>query len=181
MDTDETKSFDSSQTPSLDETSSKTPKTLGVMGVSPLPKVSDNNMDKPQRGLIGGLILPMKWMIIIGLPAFFLIAGSIGLFNFARGAVDGLTAKKIPTDQINSNITKTNNSVKTSDSKNSCTKDLASRMAQSKVTSKQVDKIFYQTYPDRQSKPLADTPTESSLRQQWCSIADELIVKKQAK
>ncbi len=177
MDTDETKSFDSSQTPNLDETSSKTPKTLGVLGVSPLPEVSDNDIDKSHPRLA----LLMKWMVVIGLPAFFLVAGSVGLFNFAKGAIDGITAKKAPINQINSDTIKTNIPVKTSDSKNSCTKDLASRMAQSKVTSKQVDKIFYQTYPDRQSTPLGDTPTETSLRQQWCIIASELIIKKQVK
>lgn len=178
MDTDETKSFDlSSQAPNLDETSSKTPKTLGVLGVSPLPEISNNDMDKSQPRL--GLL--MKWMVVIGLAAFFLIAGSVGLFNLAKGGIDGLTAKKAPIDPIDPDTIRPNSPVKISNSKNSCTKDLASRMAQSKVTSKQVDKIFYQTYPDRQSKPLGDTPTEASLRQQWCLIADELIIKKQVK
>ncbi len=54
-------------------------------------------------------------------------------------------------------------------------------MAKAKMTSQQVDKVFYQTYPDRVNKPLADTAIDRSLRQEWCAVANKLIEQKSTK
>jgi hypothetical protein len=48
-------------------------------------------------------------------------------------------------------------------------------MSTAKVTGQQVDKVFYQTYPDRVNKPLADTTIDRNLRQEWCAVANKLI------
>jgi hypothetical protein len=63
-----------------------------------------------------------------------------------------------------------------SDKKN-CT-DLPTRMTKAKMTSQKVDKVFYQTYPDRVNKPLADTAIDRNLRQEWCEVANKLIEQK---
>jgi hypothetical protein len=182
MDTNETKSFDSSQQqPDLDATSSETPQTLGILGISPLPERSDNDADKSLHGFWRDLRLPMKRTISVGLPAFFLIMCGVGIFNFVKGSFDILTSQNPPADRISGENHDAVTQPKVSNPKSTCTKDLASRMAHNKVTPQQVDKIFYQTYPDRQSKPLSDTPIEINLRQEWCSIADSLIAKKQTK
>jgi hypothetical protein len=43
------------------------------------------------------------------------------------------------------------------------------------MTSQQVDKVFYQTYPDRVNKPLADTAIDRNLHQEWCAVVNKLI------
>jgi hypothetical protein len=58
-----------------------------------------------------------------------------------------------------------------------------SPLPQAKVTGQQVDKMFYQAYPDllkqrwreRVNKPLADTSIDRALRQEWCAVANKLI------
>ncbi len=60
------------------------------------------------------------------------------------------------------------------DSKNECL-DLPTRMAKANITAKQVDKVFFQTYPDRSNKPLGNIQLDRSLRQEWCAVANKLI------
>ncbi len=61
-----------------------------------------------------------------------------------------------------------------SSDKNHCT-DLPNRMTKAKITSQQVDQVFYQIYPDRVNQPLADTAIDRALRQEWCVVANKLI------
>jgi hypothetical protein len=48
-------------------------------------------------------------------------------------------------------------------------------MAKANITAKQVDRVFYQKYPDRSNKALGDTQLDRSLRQEWCAVANKLI------
>ena len=83
---------------------------------------------------------------------------------------------EITTNQITeqSQPTTTNTPTTASIDKNNCT-DLPNRMAKAKMNSQQVDKVFYQTYPDRVNKPLTDTTLDRNLRQEWCAVANKLI------
>lgn len=106
-----------------------------------------------------------------------------GLFNLAKGVSDSLTTKKPAiTSQTTeqSQPTTANTPTTASTDRNNCT-DLPTRMAKAKMTSQQVDKVFYQTYPDRVNKPLADTAIDRSLRQEWCAVANKLIEQKSTK
>jgi hypothetical protein len=181
MEPDETKSIQQPQSPNLNQTNSKTPATVRVGGISPLPQQSSSGESNPPPGLWEGLRLPLKRVGSIGFILFILALGISGLFNLAKGAIDSLTVKKPattsqPTEQ-NQPITTTPTA---SSDKNNCT-DLPTRMAKAKMTSQQVDKVFYQTYPDRVNKPLADTATDRALRQEWCAVANKLIEQKPTK
>jgi hypothetical protein len=55
--------------------------------------------------------------------------------------------------------------------------DLPTRMARANITPNQVDKVFYQKYPDRTNKALGDTQLDRNLRQEWCAVANKLIHK----
>jgi hypothetical protein len=177
MKPDETKSIQQPQPPTLNQIDSKVP-TL-QMGISPLPQRSSNSGESiPKPGLWQGLRLPMKRIGTVVFILFILALGVSGLFNLAKGAIDSLTAKKPisttqPTEQSNPRTTPP----AASSDKNHCT-DLPTRMTTAKITIQQVDKVFYQTYPDRVNKPLADTAIDRNLRQEWCAVANKLIEQK---
>ncbi len=184
MEPDETKSVHQPQSPNLNRTDSKTLPTVHVAGISPLPQRSSNSGESnPKPGLWTGLRLPMKRTATIVVILLVLAMVGSGLFNLAKGAIDNLTAKKPattnqPTEQ--SQPTTTNTPTTASSDKNNCT-DLPTRMTKSKITGQQVDKVFYQTYPDRVNKPLADTSIDRALRQEWCAVANKLIEQKSGK
>jgi hypothetical protein len=183
MEPDETKSIEQSQSPTLNQTNSKTPSTVHIAGISPLPQASSGGESDSQPGLWAGLRLPMKR---IGTIVFILLILALvvsGLFNLAKGAIDSLTAKKTGTNiQATEQSQRTSSQTPTtaSSDKNNCT-DLPARMIKAKITGKEVDKVFYQTYPDRVNKPLADTATDRNLRQDWCGVANKLIDRKLGK
>jgi hypothetical protein len=184
MEPDETKSIQQPQSPNLNLTDSKTPLTLHIAGIEPLPQRSSNSGESnPKPELWAGLRLPMKRVGSIVFILFILALVISGLFNLAKGAIDSLTAKKPattsqPVEQSQPITTPTPTTA--SSDKNNCT-DLPARMTKAKMTSQQVDKVFYQTYPDRVNKPLADTATDRNLRQEWCAVANKLIEQKPAR
>jgi hypothetical protein len=173
MEPDETKSVQQPQSPNLNSTNSKTPPTVHVAGVQPLShRVSTDEFDR-QPGFWAGLRLPAKRVGTILCILLILILIGSGLVNLVKGAIDSLTAKKPapinqPTEQNQPSPTTA------STDKNNCT-DLPTRMTTAKITSQQVDKVFYQTHPDRVNKPLADTTVDRALRQEWCAVANKLI------
>jgi hypothetical protein len=180
MEPDETKSVQQPQSPNLKQTDSKTPSTVHIAGISPLPQASSGGESNSQPGLWAGLRLPMKRIGTILAILLILALVCSGLFNLAKGALDSLTAKKPapisqPTDQSQPSNTPTPTTA--SSDKNNCT-DLPTRMTTAQITSQQVDKVFYQTYPDRVNKPLADTSIDRALRQEWCGVANKLIEQK---
>ena len=185
MEPKETKSFQQSQPPNLNQTASKTPKTTRIPDISPLSSSSGNGAEPPPTTLWEGLRLPIKRTLSILVPLLILILVGSGLFNLVRGAIEGLTKKPTTSTQtteqpITQSSPTTTPTVASSD-KNNCT-DLPTRMTNAKITAAQVDKLFYQTYPDRVNKPLSvDTITERNLRQEWCSIANKLIEQKSSK
>ncbi len=185
MEPDETKSIQQPQPPNLNQTNSKTPPTLHIAGIQPLShRVSTDEFDRRQPRFWSGLRLPAKRVGTILVFLFVLALVGSGLFNLAKGAIDNLTAKKPatttsqPTDRIQPSTTPTPTTANSD--KNNCT-DLPTRMTTAKITSQQVDKVFYQTYPDRVNKPLADTTIDRSLRQEWCAVANKLIEQKPTK
>ena len=184
MEPDETKSIERPQSPTLNQTNSKTPATVHIAGISPLPQQSSGGESNPPPGLWQGLRLPIKRVGSIVVVLLILALIGSGLFNLAKGAIDSLTAKKqvmtsSTTERSQANTTTTPTTTASSD-KNNCT-DLPTRMTKAKITGQVVDKVFYQTYPDRVNKPLADTATDRALRQEWCAIANKLIEQKPTK
>jgi cytoskeletal protein RodZ len=183
MEPKETQSFPQSQQPHLNQTTNKVPPTVRVEGSSPLSSSSGNGDEPPPTTLWEGLRLPMKWAIAIVVPLFVLILLASGLWNLAQGFLKSFNSpKSTPTTQTSSQPTTTPNPTTSpttaSSEQNNCT-DLPARMAKANITAAQVDKLFYQTYPDRVNKPLTtDTKTDRNLRQEWCSIANQLIDKK---
>ncbi len=182
LEPEETKSIQQAESPTLTQTDSKTHPTIQI-GISPLPQQSFSGEFDRQPGLWEGLRLPLKRVGSIVFILFILALGVSGLFNLAKGAIDSLTAKKPatssqPTEQSQPINTPTPTTV--SSDKNNCI-DLPTRMIKARVTSQQVDKIFYQTYPDRVNKPLADTTIDRNLRQEWCGVANKLIEQKPSK
>jgi hypothetical protein len=182
MESDETKSIQPPQPPTLNQIDSKAPTIK--MGISPLPQQFSSGESTPQPGLWQELRLPMKRIGTVVFILFILAMGVSGLFNIAKGAIDSLSAKKPatttsqPTEQSQP-ITTPTPTTAISD-KNNCT-DLPTRMSKAKMTSQEVDKVFYQTYPDRVNKPLADTTVDRNLRQEWCAVANQLIDRKSTK
>jgi hypothetical protein len=65
-----------------------------------------------------------------------------------------------------------------SSSPSKCSSDLATKMLKSKVSATQVDRLFYQKYPDRQARPLNGSANDVALRQEWCDIANQEIQRK---
>jgi hypothetical protein len=181
MEPDETKSIEQPQSPTLNQTNSKTPSTVHIAGISPLPQASFNGESNSQPGLWAGLRLPMKRIGTIVVILLILALVVSGLFSLAKGAIDSLIAKKpsTTTNQTTEQSQPTSSQTPTtvSSDKNNCT-DLPARMIKAKITGKEVDKVFYQTYPDRVNKPLADTTTDRNLRQNWCGVANKLIEQK---
>ena len=184
MEPDETKSIQQPQSPNLNHTNSKTPLTVHVAGIQPLSQRSSSGESNPRSGLWAGLRLPMKRVGTIVFILFILAFICSGLFNLAKGAIDSLTAKKPatttsqPAEQSQPSTSPTPTAA--SSDKNNCT-DLPTRMTKAKITSQQVDKVFYQTHPDRANKPLADTAIDRNLRQEWCAVASKLVDKKSTK
>jgi hypothetical protein len=122
---------------------------------------------------VGSIVVSLLILALIG----------SGLFNLAKGAIDSLTAKKpATTTQTTEQNQPTSSQTPTtaSSDKNNCT-DLPTRMTTAKITGQQVDKVFYQTYPDRFNNPLADTKIDRNLRQEWCGVANKLIDQKSSK
>ncbi len=178
MESDETKSIQQPQPPTLNQVDSKAP-TLQI-GMSSIPQQLSSGESNRQIGLWTGLRLPLKRVGSIVFVLFILALVVSGLFNLAKGAIDSLTAQKPATinqqtEQSQPPTTSTPSSV--SSDKNNCT-DLPTRMTKAKITGQQVDKVFYQTYPDRVNKPLADTSVDRNLRQEWCGVANQLIEQK---
>jgi hypothetical protein len=184
MESDETKSIQQPQPPTLNQIDSTTPPTVHVAGISPLPQRSSSGESMSPPGLWAGLRLPIKRIGSIVFILFILALVISGLFNLAKGAIDSLTAKKPastasqPTEQSQPSTGPTPTTA--SSDQNNCT-DLPTRMTKVKITSQQVDKVFYQTYPDRVNKPLADTTIDRNLRQEWCAVANRLIEQKPTK
>jgi hypothetical protein len=57
---------------------------------------------------------------------------------------------------------------------------MTAKMQTAKVSSRQVDKIFWQKHPDKLNKPIAPLAPKAigndpALRQEWCQIAGELV------
>ena len=184
MEPDETKSIQQPQSPNLNHTNSKTPLTVHVAGIQPLSHRSSSSESNPRSGLWAGLRLPMKRVGTIVFILFILALICSGLFNLAKGAIDSLIAKKPatttsqPAEQSQPGTSPTPTAANSD--KNNCT-DLPTRMTKAKMTSQQVDKVFYKTYPARAKEPLTDRDNDRFLRQEWCAVANKLIEQKSSK
>jgi hypothetical protein len=62
--------------------------------------------------------------------------------------------------------------------RNACT-DIPTKMKAAQISSKQVDRVFWQKHPDRANKTLdLSSATDRTLRQEWCQIAGDLAAPK---
>ena len=179
----ETKSTDSSDNSPLKnsiDTSSKTPDTLVIPGMSPRPPQPSNSSGEstPQIGFLQGLYWPIRRTALVVTSSLVLALIGSGLFNLAKYTLDKLTPKSTPSSptqgqlKIESSNTPTQSTA--TNSTNNCM-DLPSRMAKANITSSQVDKIFYQNHP---KNSLSATNADRELRQEWCAIGNKLIDKK---
>lgn len=185
MEPKETKSFHQSQPPNLNETSDKTPKTVAIPGMSPLPQQPSSGQNPPKIGFWEGLRWPLQRTAIVCGSLFIVLLVLSGLFNFAKGVIDGFTKPKpIATTQpqVQPIIQPTPSASPTTASspENKCL-NTPQQMAQAKITTPQVDKIFYQKHPDRVNNPISSSAADRPLRQEWCAIANELVEQKQPK
>jgi hypothetical protein len=179
MDPKETKTFESAQFPNLNQTSSKTQKTRHIPGVMPFQPSTNQVKIESEPKFWVGLRKPMKWVVTIAVPILILALIGSGLFNLVRGMIESdKTPQKVVVDRSTSNPSPTISTA----TKNECM-DLPTRMDRAKITTKEVDKVFYQKYPDllkqrwreRMNKTLGDTQLDRNLRQEWCVVANKLI------
>jgi hypothetical protein len=178
MDPKETKTFESNQPPNLNQTSSKTQKTQHIPGVMPMqPSITKTQLES-ESGFWTVLRKPMRLMVKIVVPILILALLGSGLFNLVQGMMKGDKApKEIVVDRFPKAeappTTSSSSPIVSTTTKNECM-DLPTRMTQSKIDTKQVDKVFYQKYPDRMNKALGDTQLDRNLRQEWCAIGNRL-------
>ncbi len=176
MDPKETKTFESSKSPNGNQTSSKTQKTQHIPGISPLEQSANKTLLESKSTFWAGLRKPMKWAVTIGGSILILSLIGSGLFNFAKGLMTGENKPQvIPTTPTADRSTIDSSPTISTDSKKNECLDLPPRMARANITPNQVDKVFYQKYPDRTNKALGDTQLDRSLRQEWCAVANKLI------
>jgi hypothetical protein len=174
MDPKETKTFESNQPPNLNQTSSKTQKTRHIPGVMPLEQSASKIQLESKSEFWTGLRKPMKWVVTIAVPILILALIGSGLYNLVQGMMKG---SKAPKEIVVDRSIPSPSPIISTTSKNDCI-DLPTRMAQAKITTKEVDKVFYQKYPDRSNKALGDTQLDRNLRQEWCGVANKLIQQK---
>jgi cytoskeletal protein RodZ len=176
-----TKSFHSPSQPIQNKTSNKTLRTIRLPGMKPRPKPSNNGEEESQPSLWEGLRLPIKRisMVVFGLLVLALILS--GLINLAKGVMSMFT-KATPTETsraVASPASSTSPSptakptVKSS-TDDSCT-NIPARMAKAKISNKQVNAVFFQKHPDRANNPLTNQPADRPLKEEWCSIANQLM------
>jgi hypothetical protein len=179
MDPKETKTFESSQSPNLNQTSSRTQKTLHIPGVMPMqPSISKTQLES-ESGFWTVLRKPMRLMVKIVVPIIILALLGSGLFNLVQGMMKGdkspkeIVVDRFPKAEASPTTPSPSPTISTT-AKNECM-DLPTRMAKANITAKQVDRLFYQKYPDRSNKPLGDIQLDRNLRQEWCGVANKLI------
>ncbi|PSB56614.1 hypothetical protein [Chamaesiphon polymorphus] len=179
MEPKETQSLHQSQPPNLNQTPIETPQTVRMGGSSPLSSSSGSGEVESQPGLWAGLRLPLKRTAIVVSGLFIIALILSGLFNVAKSIIAGFSKPQpLATSQPQIEPSVSPAPTTAISPENKCL-DLPTRMSKAKIVAADVDKLFYQKYPDRVNKPLTtDTVTERNLRQEWCAIANQLIDKK---
>jgi hypothetical protein len=109
--------------------------------------------------------LPLKRVGVVFVGLF----ATVWLVSVVYGMVTGLFSGRKP-QVVASPAATVPEQVKT----DSCS-GMTAKMSAAKVTSKQVDKIFWQKHPDKLNKLIGN---DAVLRQEWCQIAGELAGKK---
>jgi hypothetical protein len=175
MDPKATKPFQPNPTPSRNKTSRKTLMTLRIPGIERLQRRTNNTEETTTAAsLWEGLRLPLKRTALTFGGLFLLILlGSWGV-NGVKSMLGGSskTATTTETPRVASSPAA---STKATDTKTESCATVTARMGAAKVSSKQVDKVFYQKHPDRVKNPITAKAEDKELRQEWCSIADQLI------
>lgn len=189
MEPDETTSVRLPQFSPPHRTDNQTPTTVQItdsLSPSQRSRSSDRGRSKPRPGLWKTRRLAIKrtGAIVVILLVLALICA--GILNLVKGAIwysqhfanDSLTGQQPvspkPFDRLQTNSA---NPTTVSSDKNNCT-DLPTRMTNAQITSQQVDKLFYQTYPDRVNRPLTNAAIDRDLRQEWCAVANKIIEQK---
>jgi hypothetical protein len=177
MDPRETKPFQPSPPPNFNKTSKKTLATIRIPGIERIKKRSTSGAASTKANLWEGLRLPLKRTALTFGGLFLLILlGSWGV-NAVKGMLGGSSQTATTTENpsvAGSSSPAASNKAATGTKTESCTTVMA-RMGAAKVSSKQVDQVFYQKHPDRVKNPITAKAEDKDLRQEWCSIANQLI------
>jgi hypothetical protein len=104
----------------------------------------------------------------VGLALFALFI-VIWLISSVYGAVTGFFSNRKPQVAVSPVA------VAPEQAKTDICNGMTAKMLAAKVSSKQVDKVFWQKHPDKLNKPIGN---DAVLRQEWCKIAEELVGKK---
>jgi hypothetical protein len=175
MDPRETKPFQPSIPPDFNKTSKKTLATIRIPGIERIKKRSTSGAKNTRANLWEGLRLPLKRTALTFGGLFLLILlGSWGV-NAVKGMLGGSSKTATTTESPSAaSSPAASNQAATGTKTESCATVMA-RMEPAKVSSKQVDRVFYQKHPDRVKNPITAKAEDNDLRQEWCSIADQLI------
>jgi hypothetical protein len=159
------------------------PQPLG--STQPVPPVTPNNQRSntlrvsPLTGkgieqqttvpILQELRKPLKWLLAGGIALFVVVWLLTSIYNMVLGSGKS-TAD--PATKVSPSVTSTPTTAVTN---NACDK-IDAKMKAAQIKSKQVDQVFWQRHPDRQSK-LIDA-NDAASQQEWCTIASELAGKK---
>jgi hypothetical protein len=181
MDPKETKPFQPSTPPNFNKTSKKTLATIRIPGIERIKKRATSGAENTKAILWEGLRLPLKRTALTFGGLFLLILlGSWGV-NAVKGMLGGSSQTATTTENPTvASSPAASNKTATGTKTESCATVMA-RMGAAKVSSKQVDRVFYQKHPDRVKNPITAKAEDKDLRQEWCSIADQLIEQSKTK
>ncbi len=147
-------------TPPTQKTSGQLPKTwqFGIKGEQGFSQKTTTPIQEDFK-------LPLKR---VGL-AFVGLFVTIWLASAVYGVVSGFFSGRKP------QATASPAATKPEQTKTDACSGMTAKMLAVKVSTKQVDKIFWQKHPDKLNKPIGN---DATLRQEWCQIATELVGKK---
>jgi hypothetical protein len=150
--------------PVIPKTSNQQPQTLRIS-----PLVGKGIEQQTKVPVLQELRKPLKWVLVGGIALFVGVWLLTSIYNMVLGFGK---SKTDPVTKISPVATSTSTKTATN---NACDK-IDAKMKAAQIKSTQVDKVFWQKYPDRKSK-LIDA-NDAASQQEWCAIASELAEKK---
>jgi hypothetical protein len=166
--------------PKANLTSRKTLKTFRFPGMVPRPPVSPDDEEKSTvwedlrlpvirtAMIMGGFaFLVTLWMLVVN--------GLTSVFNKTSPIVESSSVAPRSSSSPSVSISTPPKPNATSSSAETMGCDgIQTRMSRSKISSQQVNAVFFQKHPERNKKPLTNRPEDQDLQKEWCSIANQL-------
>jgi hypothetical protein len=176
MDPKKTKPMQPSTPSNSNKTLKKTLATIRIPGIERLKQRSTSGVQQSTRAsLWEGLRIPLIRTALAFGGLFLVILLGSWMVNAVKGMLGGSSNTATSTEKPSvASSPAANNTAATGNKTESCSTVMA-RMKEAKVSSQQVDRVFYQKHPDRVKNPITAKAEDQSLRQEWCSIADRLI------